>query len=358
MAEENDSEKSEEATQTRRDDFRKRGQVAQTRELGTAAVLLFGAGGLYAMSRIFVSEMMTMFQGLFGTNLIAMARSGDMLTAGLIAGKAFAILVFPVIGLMMIVSVGSSLIQTGLLQIEDALEPKFERLDPMQGFKRIFSIRSLVEGGKSLLKMAIIGWITYMVLQGEAAKIPGMINASVSELMAFMALLAGKLLAIVGFSMLVVAAADYFFNWWDLEKRMMMSKQEVKEEHKSREGDPMIKARIRRIQREVANRRMMDKVKEADVIITNPTHIAIALKYDANLPAPQLVAKGADLVAEKIRAIANEHRIPIVENKPLARAIFKTMKIGQVIPRELYVAVAEVLSYVYKLKRRFSRRNS
>ncbi|MBX3016679.1 MAG: flagellar biosynthesis protein FlhB [Bdellovibrionaceae bacterium] len=357
MAEQSDSEKSEEATQTRRDDFRKRGQVAQTRELGTAAVLLFGAMAVYALSRIFVGQMSDMFQGLFGGNLITMIRSGDMLMAGIVAGKTFAILVFPVIGLMLIVSLGSSLIQTGLLQVEDALEPKFERLDPMQGFKRIFSLRSLVEGGKSILKLFIIGWITYMVLKGEAAMIPTMINASVNEILAFMALLVGKLLAIVGFSMLVVAAADYFFNWWDLEKRMMMTKQEVKEEHKSREGDPLIKARIRRIQREVANRRMMDKVREADVIVTNPTHIAVALKYDANLPAPQLVAKGADLVAEKIRAIANEHKIPIVENKPLARAIFKTMKIGQVIPRELYVAVAEVLSYVYKLKRRFSRRN-
>jgi len=133
---------------------------------------------------------------------------------------------------------------------------------------------------------------------------------------------------------------------------MMMSKQEVKEEHKSREGDPLIKARIRKVQREMANRRMMEKVPKADVIITNPTHIAVALKYDANLPAPQLIAKGGDLIAEKIKAIAKENNIPVVENKPLARTIFKTMKLGQVIPKELFVAVAEVLSYVYKLKRK------
>ena len=132
----------------------------------------------------------------------------------------------------------------------------------------------------------------------------------------------------------------------------MMSKQEVKEEHKSREGDPLIKARIRKVQREMANRRMMEKVPKADVIITNPTHIAVALKYDANLPAPQLIAKGGDLIAEKIKEIAKENNIPVVENKPLARTIFKTMKLGQVIPKELFVAVAEVLSYVYKLKRK------
>jgi flagellar biosynthetic protein FlhB len=149
-----------------------------------------------------------------------------------------------------------------------------------------------------------------------------------------------------------LAGADYLFQRWDLEKQMMMSKQEVKEEHKSREGDPLIKSRIRRIQRDVAQRRMMQEVPKATVIVTNPTHIAVALKYDETTPAPQVIAMGADLIAEKIKAMAREHRIPVIENKPLARTIFKTMKIGQVIPRELYVAVAEVLSYVFKLKRK------
>jgi flagellar biosynthetic protein FlhB len=135
-----------------------------------------------------------------------------------------------------------------------------------------------------------------------------------------------------------------------------MSKQEIKEEAKSREGDPLIKSRIRKVQREMANRRMMEKVPKADVIITNPTHIAVALKYSENLPAPQLIAKGGDLIAEKIKEIAKENNIPIIENKPLARTIFKTMKIGQVIPKELFVAVAEVLAYVYKLRRKVRRR--
>jgi flagellar biosynthetic protein FlhB len=357
MAADNDSDKSEEATETRRADFRKRGQVAQTRELGTALALMISALAVYALSKLFLSEMADLFNGLFGSNLVSMIRSGDMLMASVFAGKVFAITVAPILGITVVVALGSSLIQTGFLQVEDALEPKFERLDPIQGLKRIFSLKSLIEAGKAILKLVVIGWITYRVLKGEASQIPNMTSASIPELLVFMGSLAGQLLAIVGFSMLVVAAADYFFNWWDLEKRMMMTKQEVKEENKSREGDPLVKARIRRIQREVANRRMMEKIPEADVIITNPTHIAIALKYDANLPAPQLVAKGADLIAERIKALAAEHRIPIIENKALARTIFKTMKIGQVIPRELYVAVAEVLSYVFKLKRRFSRRN-
>jgi flagellar biosynthetic protein FlhB len=165
-----------------------------------------------------------------------------------------------------------------------------------------------------------------------------------------------KMLFGVGLAMLLLTVGDYFFQRWDLEKKMMMTKQEIKEEHKNREGDPLIKARVRRIQREMSNRRMMEKVETADVIITNPTHIAVALKYSDNLPAPQLVAKGADLIAEKIRNIARQHNIPIVENIPLARTIYKTMKLGQVIPRELFVAVAEVLSYVFKLKKKRAKR--
>jgi len=144
------------------------------------------------------------------------------------------------------------------------------------------------------------------------------------------------------------------FQRWDLEQEMMMTKQELKEEVKSREGDPMVRARIKRAQREIAGRRMMEDVPKADVIVTNPTHIAVALKYDETMIAPRLIAKGADLVAEKIKAIAREKNIPIIENKPLARTIFKTLKLGQAIPKELYTAVAEVLAYVYRLRRKMS----
>jgi flagellar biosynthetic protein FlhB len=183
-------------------------------------------------------------------------------------------------------------------------------------------------------------------------KIPQYIQAPIAVSLSYLGTLAIKLFTTVGFTILGLALLDYFFQRWDLEKQMMMTKQEIKEENKQREGDPMIKARIRRIQRDVAQRRMMEKVPKADVIVTNPTHIAIALKYDDTLPAPQVIAKGADLIAEKIKSIAREHNIPIVENKPLARTIFKTLKIGQVVPRDLFVAVAEVLAYVFKLKRK------
>jgi flagellar biosynthetic protein FlhB len=175
---------------------------------------------------------------------------------------------------------------------------------------------------------------------------------SVAQIMAFLGALTSRLMMGVGTFMLVLAAADYFYQRWDLEKEMRMTKQEVKEEIKSREGDPMIKARIKRVQRDIASRRMMEDVPKADVIVTNPTHIAVALKYSDTMVAPTVIAKGADLIAEKIREIARENNIPIVENKPLARTMFKTLKIGQQIPRELYTAVAEVLSYVFRLKRK------
>lgn len=349
-------ERTEEATQTRRDEFRRKGQVAQTRELSTAIVLLLAAGSIYGLAKVFIQQLFELFEESFGAGLVAAVRQGDMVKASVLASEKLCLLMFPALGVILFLSLGASIAQTGFLQVEDGLSPNFERLNPMEGLKKILSLKNFVEALKSAAKIILIGLIGYMVVKSELAQIPLLGQLSVAEIGAFLGHLAGKLFGFVGLAMLVLATADYFFQRWELEKRMMMTKQEVREENRSREGDPLIKARIRKIQREVANRRMMQKVPTADVIITNPTHIAVALKYDAKLPAPQVIAKGADLVAEKIKALAKEHSIPIVENKPLARTIFKTIKIGQVIPRELYVAVAEVLSYVYKLKRKLGKR--
>lgn len=355
MADEQESERSEEATQARREEFRKRGQVVQSRELGTTLFILAALGAVFALSKFFFTELYSTFQYTLGPNLLLAVQSGDMFPALRMASLKFLILVAPVLGMALIISIGSTVLQVGFLQVEDAFSPKFEKINPVEGFKKIFSLRNLVEGAKSFLKVVLIGFIAYLVLKSEVSKLPYLIQFSISQLMSYAGAVTVKLLGSIGVAMAALTAGDYFFQRWDLEKRMMMTKQEVKEEMKSREGDPLIKARIRRVQKEMANRRMMEKVPKADVIITNPTHIAVALKYGENLPAPQLIAKGADLIAEKIKSLAKEHNIPIVENKPLARTIFKTMKLDQVIPRELYVAVAEVLSYVYKLKKKRSR---
>jgi flagellar biosynthetic protein FlhB len=213
-------------------------------------------------------------------------------------------------------------------------------------------MKGLAELAKSLLKIVIIFTTMYFLLKSEFSQIPYLSGMSLEQIISYLGYIVFKLFLGVGIFILVLAVADYFFQRFQLEKEMMMTKQEVKEEHKSREGDPLIKARVRKIQREMANKKMLLEVPKANVVITNPTHIACVLKYDEKLPAPQLVAMGADLMAEKIKEIARQHNIPVIENKPLARAMFKTMKIGQIIPRELFVAVAEVLSYVMRLNKK------
>lgn len=345
-------EKSEQATDARREEFRKQGNVAHSKELASAILLLAAAGGMYAMGRFFFKNFYELFVYSFGPDMVQTIREGNFSEAFRMNGEKCFILIAPVMGIAGLLGAASSIAQIGFLQVEDALSPKIEKLSPMEGFKRIFSMRALVEAFKSILKMGAIGIVLYFLLRSEVAQIPYMLSYSLEEIIQYMGKVVVKLLGGVGGLMFIIAAADYFYQRWDLEKKMMMTKQEVKEEHKSREGDPMIKNRIRRIQREMASKRMMADVPKADVIITNPTHIAVCIKYSDNLPAPQLIAMGADNVAEKIKELAREHNIPIVENKPLARTIFKTMKIGQVIPRELFVAVAEVLSYVYRLRRK------
>jgi flagellar biosynthetic protein FlhB len=355
MAEEENGERTEEASQQRRDDFRKRGQVAQTRELGLVLMLFVSMIAIWALGRFFLMQFHQVFVRSFSEFTLLAARDGDWLAAGRFAFEKIALLVGPIIALLWVMSFAATTVQIGFLYNEDALDFDFNRLNPLDGFQKIASVKSLVEGLKALLKMIAIAFIVFLLIRSEVMKIPMLIHFSLEQILSYIGTLTFKMLAGVGCFMAALAGGDYFFQRWDLEKKMRMTKQEVKEELKSREGDPLIKSRIRRIQREMASKRMMTDVPKADVIVTNPTHIAIALKYDETLVAPKVLAKGAGAVAEKIREIAKQHGIPLVENKPLARTIFKTIKIGQVIPRELYTAVAEVLSYVYRLRRKGKR---
>jgi flagellar biosynthesis protein FlhB len=349
-------EKTEEATQQRRDDFRKRGQVAQTKELASVLILLSSALVLWFLGRFLLQQMSEIMTQSLGPFLLDAARRCDYLPAIIFVSKKAFLIMAPLMLIFAIMSIAATVVQVGILQNEEALQLKPERLDPIEGFKRIFSIRAVVEGLKSVLKIILVSAVVLILIKDEIIRVPSLVNLSVNQLVAFAGDLTIRLLGGVGLFMAVIAAADYFFQRWELEKQMRMSKQEVKEEHKSREGDPMIKARIRRIQREMANKRMMADVPKADVIITNPTHIACAIQYDPkSMAAPKLIAKGADLIAEKIKQIARDNNVPVMENKPLARTMYKTMKIGQTIPRELFTAVAQVLSYVYKLKRKGQR---
>jgi flagellar biosynthetic protein FlhB len=346
-------ERTEEATQQRREDFRKRGQVAQTKELASVLVLLGTAGFMWTGSQFVVQQSREILRVPFGDFLVTAARSGDLLPASVFVVQKGLLIGGPVLAMLLVLSLAATLLQVGVVNNEEALEANVDRINPVEGFKRIFSLRSLVEGLKSVLKLLLVSGVAYLILKSEFGRIPNLSAWSIEGIAHFLFDISVRLIAGVGLLMLVIAAADYLYQWWDLEKQMRMSKQEIKEEHKSREGDPLIKARIRRIQREMASKRMMTEVPKADVVITNPTHIACALRYDpATMAAPQLIAKGAGTTAERIKEIAREKNIPVIENKPLARTIFKTLKIGQVIPRELFTAVAQVLSYVYKLRRK------
>jgi len=352
LAADDSGEKSEEPTLQRREDFRKRGQVAQSKELATVFSLFATVLGMWILGRFFLEQLVEVFNKSLGTFLIDSVRTGSWSDAFMFASKKILLLVSPIFGMLWLAAFLSSTIQIGFLVNEEALQFKIEKLSPLSGFKRIFSMKSAVEGVKAVLKVSAVCGVVFLILKSEIFILPNLVYLSVDEIIVYVGEISIKLLGGVGFLMLLLALVDYSFQKFDLEKQMKMTKQEVKEEHKSREGDPLIKARIRRTQREMASRRMMDDVPKADVIITNPTHIAVALKYDAVSVAPMIVAMGAGIIAEKIKELAKEHNIPVMENKPLARTIFKTLKIGQSIPRELYAAVAEVLSYVYRLKRK------
>ena len=348
-----DAERSEAATEQRREDFRKRGQVAQTKELGSVLTLLSVALMMWFLGRFLLMQVSELIATSLTSFVVTAAREGDYVPAVIFGAKKAFFIGGPIVAILMMIPIAATTLQVGLLYNEEALQFDLNRINPLEGFKRLLSIKAIVEGMKSIAKIIVVSIVVYFVVRSQVLQIPSLINMDIGQLLKFTGELTVRLMFAVGVFMAILAASDYFFQRWDLEKQMRMTKQEVKEEHKSREGDPMIKARIRRIQREMANKRMMADVPKADVIITNPTHIACAIQYDPkNMIAPKLLAKGADLMAEKIREIARANNIPIVENKPLARTIFKTMKIGHAIPRELFTAVAQVLSYVYKLKRK------
>ena len=352
MAADEAGEKTEEATAQRREDFRKKGQVAQTKELGSFLTLMGACAGIWLLGSFWLEQVIELVRVVFSDYLSAQIRIEDHRSATWFALEKALFLTGPLFLIALLLSFASSLVQVGILYNEEALKPDLKKIDPIAGLQRLFSLKALVEGIKAVAKVGVVALIVYIILRDEMDRVPLLVEFNIQQLFSYFGDISLKLFAAVGMFMGVLAAADYGFQRFEMEKQMRMTKQEVKEENKNREGDPLIKARIRRTQREMANKRMMADVPKADVIITNPTHISVAIRYESGWMAPVIVAMGADLIAMKIREIAKEHKIPIVENKPLARTMFKTLKVGSVIPRELFQAVAEVLAYVYKLKKK------
>lgn len=352
MPEMNREERTEEATQTRREDFRKRGQVANTKELGSVLLLFAAALMVWGLGRFVLQQFLEIYRHSLTDFLLMSIKNGEVKSTLLFIVKKITLILSPILLITLVIGLASHIVQVGFLNNEEAFDFKWEKLDPVQGLKKLFTLRSVMEGVKAVFKVILVSTVVFLLIRNEMINVPKVVTMSMEQLINYLSVITVRLLGGIALFMGLLAGVDYFFQRWELEKQMKMTKQEVKEEHKAREGDPLIKTRIRRIQREMANKRMMKDIPKADVIITNPTHIAVALSYDASMAAPTVIAKGAGFIAEKIKEIAKQHKITLVENKPLARTLYKTIKIGQSVPRELYKAIAEVLAYVYRVKKK------
>lgn len=354
MADENDaSEKTEEPTQKKLDDAREKGQVPSSRELNHWFIIL--GGTLFVMMSLpsLASGLAEAMQK-FLEQPHAIAVEGDDARAMLLdmAGSVGLMLALPCV-LMVAAAIAPGLLQTGFLLSTESLKPKLEKISPMGGFKRLFSLKSVLEFIKGLLKLAIVTAVATMLLLPEFDRIELTAGMEIEDLLVMLKTLTLKLLVGVLAVMFLIAAADILYQRFDHIKKLRMSRQEMKEEFKQSEGDPMIKQRLRQLRMERSRRRMMAAVPTADVVVTNPTHFAVALKYDPDtMSAPRCVAKGGDNLALRIREVAREHGVATVENPPLARALFASVEIDQEVPTEHYRAVAEVISFVWKLKKR------
>jgi flagellar biosynthetic protein FlhB len=355
MAEESfsDSERTEQATPKRREEARRKGQIAKSREIPSVLILLGGMSTLFlfwgGVSQQ-ISSLMVRFFNQMGTFSIEPDTLSE-LNGELIRSVLY--LLAPFLGILLVLSVAGHLAQSGLLVAGERIKPDPSKLNPLKGFGRLVSKQSWMELFKALFKVTLIGWVAWHAIRKEWLQILLLSSQEVGQISHYLRSVAWDLLFQTSLVLAALAGLDYFFQRWSHEKRLRMTKQELKEEARTTEGDPLVKSRIRSIQRQMARKRMMAEVPKADVIITNPTHLAVALCYKSKeMEAPKVVAKGAGEIAERIKTIGRDHQVPIVENKPLAQILYKTVELGQVIPSTLYQVVADVLAYVYRLKNR------
>ena len=347
-------EKTEKATPKRRQDERKKGNVFQSREIGVVFSLLVSFYGLKLLAPYILRALEWSIRNYF----YQAATVDEIITSDAIryfiqGCGVFAVAAMPLLLVCGAVSVIATLAQTrGLFTMKSAA-PKFSRLNPIEGIKKMFSMRGVVELLKSLAKIIVLGYIIWLQFRDEFWAFPRLMDMEPLQGMAFTANIVLEIAKSAAIVMVFVAAADYFYQWWDYEKNLRMSKQELKEEYKQTEGDPQVKGKIRERQQAQARQRMMQKVPGADVVIRNPTHFAVALKYDPQRSsAPVVVAKGADSLALRIVAGAQENGVFITENKPLARGLYEAVDLDREIPDRFYQPVAEVLAFVYSLKKK------
>lgn len=347
-------EKTEKATPKKRQDARKKGQVLKSQDVSAAIALL-----ILFLLLIFLAPMM--FEGLYSffiqqltKNMLIETISADIVMQLYSESiTEMAKIVLPIMLVAVVIGVGSNILQFGFLFTTETLKLDLKKIDPIKGIKKIISVRAIINLLKSVLKISLIGTATAIVIIVNLENVlslafhsPWEILATVAKLVAYMGIAASLML-------LVISLFDYIYEKFEYEKQLKMSKQDIKDEYKNAEGDPLIKSKIKQRQREMAMRRMMQEIPSADVVITNPTHYAIALKYDEeSMDAPTIIAKGTDFIAQKIKMIAKENDIVMVENRPLARAMYDQVEIGDQVPEEFFKAVAEILAYVYRIKRK------
>ncbi len=346
-----EAEKTEPATPKKKEDARKKGQVAQSRDVSTVLLLAAAAAALGSplgerLGRLVLEASRQSWSGM----LIRPESVADFHAIFLYVGVLMAFALAPFALLFVLTGIASNLAQIGWLLSAEALAFKLEKINPITGFKRMFSLDRVYELGKALLRLAVVVWISWWFL---APALPEVFSLMGSDLAAT-GRVGGELLAKTMWVILAIfalfAVVDFVWQRYQHEKRLRMTKQQVRDEHKQREGDPQVKSRIRQIQREVAQRRMLDAVADADVVVVNPTHFAVALQYrPPEQRSPHVLAKGRNHIALKIRRRAEELGVPIVENPPVAQLLYKTAIVDREIPEKLYEAVAEVLAYVYRL---------
>ena len=347
-----DSSKTEKATPKKRRDERKKGNVFFSNDAVSVAVLLASFFVLKLTATPMVEQIYRFLQYAMGL-VAGAAHTGlqDNLS-GLVLEmlKTFLFAAGPVLGTTAVVAVAATFFQTKLLVSGEALKPKFSRINPLQGIKRLFSLRSVIEALKGILKITVLLFLIYQFLVGIVDTFTKYLHTDLAVACAHLVDEGFQMVMQIAIAFVVLAGADVFYQWWDYERQLRMSKQEIKEEYKQMEGDPQVKGKIKEVQRRMAQSRMMQQVPKADVVIRNPTHFAVALRYHPETDgAPIVLAKGQDELAGRIVRKAEEHHIAIIENVPLARALYATAELNREIPPELYNAVAEVLVYLYRM---------
>ncbi len=354
MAEQEGQEKTEVPTEKKRRESREEGQVAFSKELSSAALLAGIVLTLVATSPIILDAMRQLMSQIFRD--LAQSEELSIDSIFTLSGEILSIILpafAPFAAVIIFVGIFASVLQVGVMITFKAISPKFNKISPLTGLKRLFSSQSLADFLKSMAKLIIVGFVGYLTYIDKITELNGLSVSTPESILIYNFTVVAEVAGKIVLALVAIAIFDYFYQRWHHEQQLMMTKQEVKDETKQTEGDPQLKARIRQIQREMSNARMMQEVPKADAVIVNPTHFSVAILYDRDvMTAPEVIAKGADHLALRMRTVARENNVPILERPELARDLYANVEIGDDIPERFYKAIAEILAFVYRLRKR------